>query len=138
MGEDAKIPEFEPVNEKDLSNDRILKILVALILVGTVVTALLVSVRSGAGFFIGGLCSFINYYWMKRSLAGFFESAREGKAPGFVGIRFILRYLLFGVLIAIVYITDVLPVIAVLVGVTGFALAVFIDGLISIFRPVEV
>jgi hypothetical protein len=63
--------------------------------------------------------------------------ATKGESTGYMGSRFVLRYFIFGLLLAVVYVTGILSVIAVLIGVTGFALAVFVEGLLNIFKPVK-
>ena len=119
-------------------NDRLMKVMGILVVTGTVATGIFVSVRFGIGFLVGGVCSLLNYYWLKATLRKFFEKAVEGEPKGMMGARFILRYFLLAMVVVVVWLSGILPVVSVLFGLAGFALAVVIEGIVSIFRPVKV
>lgn len=138
MRDEKSLSESEPIENTELSHARIQKILGLLVVTGTILTGVLVSLRFGVGFLVGGLFSFVNYYWMKTTLNTSIEMAVAGKATKYMGIRFVIKYFLFGLLMAGVYFTGIVPVIAVILGVTGFALAVFLEGVINIFQPAKV
>jgi len=44
-----------------------------------------------------------------------------------------LRYAVFGLVLAVVYLTNIVPIIAVLLGLSSFAFALTIEGFIRIF-----
>ncbi|MDH3530074.1 MAG: ATP synthase subunit I [Acidobacteriota bacterium] len=138
MSEEVNSHGAVPFQNEGRFHNRILAIMGSLALAGAVLTGLAVSPRFGAGFLVGGLFSVANYYWIKKTTRKFFEKAVKGQATGMMGLRFVLRYFLLGVVLATVYITGIVPVIAVLLGLSGFALAVVIEGIYSIFNPVRV
>ena len=138
MSEDVKPDSDILFEDRDGFHGRILKIMGSLTLVGAVVTALAVSPRFGFGFLIGGLFSLVNYYWIKKITRKFFERAVKGESLVSMGARFALRYFLLGAVILFVYLTGILPVIAVLFGLSSFAVAVVFEGIFSIFSPVKV
>lgn len=117
-----------------LSHRRILWTMAIIVLSVSVLLAALVSSAFGAGFLIGGILSFINYYWLKIALKKIFEAAAGGEKPSFLSGSYFLRYLALAAAIFIVYQTDVVPIVAVLLGLCVFAAAVFIEGLIRIFN----
>lgn len=120
-----------------VSHDGILRTLIAVSILGCVVGAVFVSIRSGLGFLLGGMIAFANYYWLKASLAKFFDKETLVQQPGLITLRFLARYAFLGICLAVVYLTGVLPVIPVILGAAGFAFAVMIEGILGIFKPVE-
>ena len=87
----------------------------------------------GFGIFFGGLLSFLNYYWLKFSLKKVFEIAAEGEKPSIFGAQYILRYFAFGLLMTLIYLTKTVPITAVILGLSSFAFAVVIEGILRIF-----
>ena len=134
MGED--LTPSEP-KTPEASHEQILKILVGLVIGGSIICSVAISVRFGAGFLIGGIASFLNYYWLKATLRGFFGGSVEGKGAASMSVRFALRYFALGAFILVVFLTGFFPVISVIFGLSGFALAVMAEGFISIFRTAE-
>ena len=124
---------FENENTAPLTHKRIL-LLMAVVTILCSFSALIVdSWQFALGIGVGGLLSFLNYYWMKWSLKGTFERAVEGQRPGVFGVQYILRYFGFGLVLALIYVSNALPIIAVLLGLGSFAYAIVIEGIIRIF-----
>lgn len=92
------------------------------------------SIRSCVGVVVGGLLSAVNFIWLESSTKGLFAQHLEGRRSIFPAARFILRYLTLGLVLWIVYELDLLPIAAVLIGLSAFAAAVVIDGIYSIFK----
>lgn len=125
-----------------LSHSRLLAIMAAVGVVGTILSGALFSAGAGAAFFLGAALAFANYYWLRSSLARLFSSVeRKGEnveRPGIAGsgIRFFIRYFLLAAVIAAVYFTNALPVAGVIFGLGSFAAAVIIEAVFRIFsRP---
>lgn len=133
MSENSESLQTESGSLKELSHKRILLIMAVVIAVGSALASIFVSGRFGAGVFLGGLLAFGNYYWMKLSLKGIFEKAVRGENPRFLASSYIFRYIAFGVILLIIYLSKTLDIVSVLVGLLSFALAVLIEGLIRIF-----
>ena len=100
---------------------------------GSIAGAALVSARFGLAVLIGSVLSFINYYWMRRSLKAIFDRAREGERPSFLGAGYFIRYIVLGGVVAFVYALDLLPISGILVGMAGFGFAVLVEGSIRAF-----
>ncbi|MEO6590615.1 MAG: ATP synthase subunit I, partial [Pyrinomonadaceae bacterium] len=112
---------------------RILLLMGLIVLAGSLVIFITVSWRFGFGFLIGGILSFVNYYWLKISLKNVFEQVVTEDNPRFSATRYFLRYLFLGTILTIVYLTGIVPFAAVITGLLSFAFAIVIEGLIRIF-----
>lgn len=123
----------EPENLVPLTHRRILIVMTIITILGALFGLIFVSRQFGAGVLIGGILSFVNYYWLKFSLKKIFDQAVTGEKPRFLGLRYLFRYFILAAILTIVFLTDVIPVIAVIAGLASFALAVVIEGFIRIF-----
>ncbi len=123
----------EQENFVPLTHRRILIVMAAVAILGSLLGFVFVSGLFGLGVLIGGVLSFVNYYWLKRSLKKIFEQAVGGEKPRFLGLRYLFRYLILGVVLTIVFLTETIPVVAVIAGLSSFALAIVIEGFIRIF-----
>lgn len=130
--------EFEPVEAEQLppamSHSRILILMALLVVVGSLAGIIFISVRFGLGVLIGGGLSFINYYWLKRTLKGIFEKAKDGGKPRLFAFSYISRYIVFGFVLGIIYLSQAIPVTAVIAGLGSFAIAVVVEGFLRIFN----
>jgi hypothetical protein len=134
MGEESSaLPSEAPVNA-NISHSRLLIEMAVLIAVGSVIGFVFGGPRFGFGILFGGALAFLNYYWLKRSTAAIFEKAVSGTSARFVSLRFIARYVAVGAVILAVHFSGAMPAVAVIAGLSAFAIAVVVDGLISIFR----
>ena len=129
----------EPVdNDQQLTtpprNERILIILAVLSVGGSIAGAALVSARFGLSLLVGCVLAFVNYYWMQRSLKKIFSRAVEGRKPSFIGAGYFIRYLILGCVVAFFYVTELLPISGILVGMAGFGFAVLVEGFIRVFN----
>ena len=119
------------------SHDRILVIMAALGVLGTIAGIIFHSVSFGIGILVGIALAFGNYYWLRYSLKKVFAEAAEGEKPRISAIRYILRYFTLAAVIAIVFAVGILPVVPVILGMGGFGFAVVVDGVIRIFQSAE-
>src|SRR6476660_1748662 len=123
MSEDSEqIPEEQqPSTVQTLSHRRILTLMALVSVLGAIAGLIFNSANFGIGVLIGGALSLVNYYWLKRSLKTVFDNAGEGDAPRFLAGKYFLRYLTFGAVLTVVYLSKVVPVVAVLLGLASFA-----------------
>lgn len=133
MGENSEPLAGEQPLPRTLSHRRILFEMAAIVGLAAVVSLIFVSAGFSLGVLVGGIMSFVNYFWLKRSTRDIFENAIAGEKPVLLTIRYILRYVLIGAVVAFFYFTGVLPIVAVVFGLAAFAFAVVLDGLIGIF-----
>jgi small-conductance mechanosensitive channel len=129
--------EFEPVESDasiaDMSHRRILLLMAALEVAGSLAGFIFVSGKFGSGILIGGLLSFVNYYWLKHTLKVIFDRAKGGEKPRLFAFGYIIRYVAFGFVIATIYLSQAIPITAVIAGLGAFAIAVVIEGLLRIY-----
>lgn len=126
----------EPPEVMPPSHSRILVIMAVLGVSSSVLTAIFYSARFGLGLLIGSALAFGNYFWLKRSLQKVFAEAVEGEKARISALRYVFRYVAMAAVIAVVYASGILPIVAVIVGLGGFGFAVVIDGIIRIFSGV--
>ena len=124
---------FETENIKPLSHNRILILMAIVAVLSSVLGIVFESWRFGFGIALGGILSFINYYWLKSSLKSVFAKVADGRRPNFLAGKYILRYFALGSILAFFYFTKVVSIVAVLLGLSSFALAIVIEGLMRIF-----
>ena len=136
MGEESPaLPSEAPVTA-NISHRRLLVEMAVLIAIGSLAGFIFAGGRFGLGVLFGGVLAFLNYYWLKRSTAAIFEKAVSGTGggAGLISLRFISRYVAIGAVILAVHFSGAMPAVAVIAGLSAFAIAVVVDGLISIFR----
>ena len=132
MGED-----IEPTAEsmeivQPPSHERILWIMAVLGAAGGIAGFALESFSFGLGILIGTALAFVNYYWLKSSLRKIFSVAESGERPRMLAWKYFLRYIVLAAVVAIIYVTGWVPVVALILGLAGFGFAVVIEGLIRI------
>ena len=133
MGEDS-----EPLTNIDppmaaISHRRILFEMAGVIAVGTIAGFAFISAKTGSGVFVGGILAYANYFWQKHSLKAIFDRAVDGKKTPFLALRYILRYVVLGAALMIIYLSQTVSIFAVIFGLSSFAIAVVIEGFTSIF-----
>ena len=126
----------EPQNIMPISHRRILVIMAVLSLLGSIAGFVFGSAGFGFGVLIGSVLAFVNYYWLKVSLKRIFDDVAEGEKPKLLALRYFTRYLVLGAIIAVVYATEAVSIVGVILGMAGFGFAVLVDGFIRIFSGV--
>lgn len=111
-----------------ISHRRIMVLMGAIALIGSAVALVFGSAAFASGLLLGGALSLIGYLWLKGSLATMFERAVAGELTQFHAARFFLRYALMGAALYVIYRSEAVPMIAVLLGLASFAGAVIIEG----------
>ena len=134
MGEETPALPLEAPVTNVISHRRLLTEMAVLIALGSLVGFIFAGLRFGLGVLFGGVLAFLNYYWLKRSTAAIFDKALSGTSARFVSLRFISRYMAVGAVILAIHFSGAMPAVAVIAGLSAFAIAVVVDGLISIFR----
>ena len=131
MGED-----FDPLTTEntvsEISNRGIVTIMLVLVVMGTAGGFAFGSRGVGSGILIGGILAFVNYFWLERSTRALFEQ-RAASTTVLLAAKYILRYVVIGTVLLLLFLTDAVPIAAVIAGLSVFAVAVVIQGLKSIF-----
>jgi uncharacterized membrane protein HdeD (DUF308 family) len=117
-----------------ISNRRILWMMAVVVVLGTLASFIFGSALFGTGFLIGGVLSFINYFWLKSSLKKMFIETVEGEhKPRYTAARYISRYFTIGAVLAVIFLTHTVPIASVILGIASFAFAIIIEAFIRIF-----
>jgi hypothetical protein len=134
MGEDFEPSADAAATVRPITHGRILWIMAVLGLAGGIAGFAFGSLRFGLGILIGTALAFVNYYWLKSSLRRIFAAAASGERPRMLAGRYFLRYVILAVVVAAIYIADLVPVVALILGLAAFGFAVVAEGLIRVFR----
>ncbi len=130
--------ETEPIAPPDatvkpLSHSRILKIMGVIGLFGCVLGTLFISAKFGVGVLVGSMLAFVNYYWLKVSLRKLFDlAAGSGERPRLLGLKYFARYVVIGAVVAVLYATEAVSVVGLILGIGSFGFAVVFEGLFNI------
>ena len=129
---------FEPSETPALpgpepSNRRILVIMAVLGVAVGIAACAFGSFRFGLGILTGTALAFANYFWLKSSLRKIFSAAQSGERPRMLAGKYFLRYIVLGAVVAVIYAADLLPIVAVILGLLTFAFAVVIEGIMRMF-----
>lgn len=133
MSEENEPIVSEQETAPQLSHRRILALMAAVGFVGSLLGFIYVDWKFGLGFLIGAGLAFVNYFWLKQSLKKIFARAVSGEKPRFLASHYILRYVGFGALLLVIYLTETVSVVGVILGLASFAFAIVIEGFIGIF-----
>ena len=132
MVDDNEPLEVAASTVKPISHSRVLVLMAVIGIVGAIFVALTFSARSGAGILIGTVIAFANYYWLKGSLAKIFAGAARGERPRMLAGTYFLRYLILGVVVALLFIWGIVPIASIIIGMAAFGFAIVAEGIIRI------
>ncbi|MEP6704803.1 MAG: ATP synthase subunit I [Acidobacteriota bacterium] len=118
------------------SHERILWIMALLGIAGGIAGFAFITFGFGLGIIVGTILAFVNYYWLKSSLRKIFSAAEIGEKPKMLAGKYFVRYIILGIVIAVIYITGMLPIVPVVLGLAAFGFAVVVEGFIRIFSAV--
>ncbi len=85
--------------------------------------------RVTTGLLVGGLLALFSHRWLKNSAAAALELSIGGATPRLRLAQFLLRYLVIGALVFLLYQLDVLSLTATLAGMSTFVVAIFVEAL---------
>jgi hypothetical protein len=118
------------------SHERILRIMAILGVAGGIAGFAFRSFDFGLGILIGTALAFVNYYWLKSSLRTIFAAAESGEKPRMLAGKYFVRYIVLAIVVAIIYITGIVPIVALILGLAAFGFAVVVEGFIRIFSTI--
>jgi ATP synthase I chain len=136
MSENSEPEAVDVETVAPLSNDRILYAMCFVVTFGTLIGFIFKTWQFGFGFLFGGVLSFINYYWLNASLKTLFAAAQEGGKSPFTAAKYFWRYIAIGTILLAVFLSKLVPVEAVILGLVSFVFAVMIEAFIRIFSGI--
>jgi hypothetical protein len=135
MSEETDSDVTEQETPTPISNRRILWLMAAVVVLGGLAGLLFVSTLFGLGFLIGGVLSFVNYFWLKSTLRKIFvETADTGEyKPHYSAARYLTRYTALALVLLVIFLINTKLVAPVILGLASFAFAILIEASIRIF-----
>lgn len=125
-----------------VSQKRILVLTAFVVIAGSLLCLIFADGLFTIGFLIGGILSFVNFYWLKMSLKKIFEGItpieedEEFIKPRFLSLRYVFRYIFLGIVLYLIWMTKLIPIVAVLIGMFSFAAAILIEAVIILIKSV--
>lgn len=110
-----------------VSHRGILAAMAMIVVAGAAAGFVFVGSRFGLGVLFGGLLAFGNYFWLEKVTRQIF-SPDAVRSSGILAAKYILRYLVIGGVLLLVYLTDAMPMPAVILGLSAFAIAIVAQG----------
>jgi hypothetical protein len=95
--------------------------------VSVAVSAVIGPWRVTTGLLVGGLLALFSHRWLKSSAAAAIAMSIGGARPRLRLAQFLLRYLVIGAIVFSLSEFDLLSVTAVLVGMSSFVVAIFVE-----------
>lgn len=132
MGEDSEPLTTDEQMQPEISHRGLLFKMAVVVIAGAITGFAIFSVKAGLGVLIGGALAFANYFWQKRSLKAIFDRAVSGEKSRFPAIKYILRYVVIGGVLGLIYLSETVSIFAVIFGLASFSIAVVIEGFTSI------
>lgn len=117
-----------------MSNRGILIMMAVIVAVSSILGFIFGGLAFGIGVIFGGGLSFVNYLWLSRSTRAMLSENAIPETTATLAIKYFLRYAAILSLLLAIFWTNILPVTAVIVGLSAFAFAVVAHGVKSIFR----
>lgn len=127
MGEDIEPITAVPV----ISHRGILIIMAAVVVLAAICGFVFGGPTFGIGVIFGGILSFANYFWLERSTRAMF-APNAIATSGILAAKYIFRYVVLGGILFLVFLTEAMPIAAVILGLSAFALAVVLQGVKNI------
>lgn len=127
--------EFDPLTtdetSRPISHRGILMVMAGMVVVSAIAGFIFGGIAFGFGVIFGGLLSFVNYFWLERSTRAMFVNT-DMASTGILAGKYILRYVAIGLVLLLIYVLNIMPIGAVIVGLLAFAFAVVVQGLKNI------
>ena len=111
----------------DSINTRVFRTMVATTTLTVAVAAFIAPWRVTSGLLLGGLLALFSHSWLKNSAAAAIRLAATGGKPQLRLAQFVLRYVVIAAVIFAAYKLDLVSLPAVLVGLSSFVVALFVE-----------
>jgi len=83
--------------------------------------------RVSTGLLVGGLLSLFNHHWLSSSTAAALSVVAHGAKPQLKLSRYVLRYLVIGAVVFILYKLNLVSLAATIGGLCSFVIALFVE-----------
>ena len=135
MADNAK-PGLFDWNDPAAMERRIFYLMCALNAAALLISALFFHWKITTGVILGGALAWLNYQWLRSSIAAAFSTVHDGAKLNLGITRYLLRYLAIGAAVGLAYWLDVVSVIATLAALGTFAVAAMAEGFVQTYFAV--
>ncbi len=133
MGDDLEPTTAAAASPEPISHTRVLVLMALIGIAGSAALFFFDSAYFASGFLIGSALAFVNYFWLKRTIAAAFAGIGTPTPPRLSAFAYVLRYAAMAAAVAILYGFDAVSMTGLFLGLAIFGPAVAIEGLIRIF-----
>lgn len=112
---------------------RLFRVMCWAVALSVVISLPLAPWRVATGLLLGGVLSLFNHHWLRTSLAAVFSTAGSGRRVKINAARYVLRYFVIAAIVSVAYALDLVSIVATLVGLCSFVVAVMIEAFIQIY-----
>lgn len=102
-----------------------------------VISAFVAPWRVTSGLFVGGLLALFSHSWLKNSAAAAIRLSTAGGGSQIQLAQFLLRYVVIGAVIFAAVTLDLISLPAVLVGLSSFVVAIFVEALREFYFAIK-
>lgn len=120
-------------NESQALISRLRWFMIVSVSAAILISLFLTDVSFTAGLAIGGILSLINFNWLQASVSGLFKIAAEGTAPKFPVFKYVLRFVIIGIVVGIAKQFEIVSVIGILLGLCSLVAALMLEALIQLY-----
>jgi ATP synthase I chain len=110
-------------------NSRVFRTMAATTALAVAISPFIASWRVTTGLLVGGLLALFSHSWLKNSAAAAIRLSTIGGVPQLRLAQFILRYVVITGVIFALYTLDLISLPAVLIGLSSFVAALFVEAL---------
>ena len=100
------------------------------------------SAQVTAGLLIGGLLALLNHRWLQTSISAAFGVLVNGETPRVTLTKYIIRYLIVGMVVFVAYTFAIASLPAMIAGLCTFVVALFVEAIremyFAIFQREEI
>ena len=93
--------------------------------------------RVTSGLLVGGLLALFSHSWLKNSAAAAIHLSAVGGRPQWRLAQFVLRYVVIAAVVFAVYTLNLVSLPAVLVGLSSFVVAMFVEALREFYFAIK-
>jgi hypothetical protein len=113
---------------------RIIRIMAFSVALSVVIAAPFFPWRVTSGLALGGVLSLLNHHWLRSSVSALIMANATNRSVGHSAYRYILRYLVVGVVVFVAYRFGVASLPATIIGLCSFVVALFAEALRQFYQ----
>ena len=106
---------------------RIFRVMIAAVALGVGFAAWLAPWRFTTGLLLGGLLSFLNYHWMRSSVAALIQARAQSAEPGNARWKYAGRYFVTVGVVVVAYVLNIASLPAMIIGLSSFVIGLFAE-----------